>query len=267
MSGGAGGGAGRGEAGRAAGALGAVAGAAGFARSLALYYGQPWKGRALGRLYGDLLKPGMRAFDIGAHVGHRTRILAGLGLDVVAVEPQARFESFLRRHLHGGRITVVRAAVGARPGEADLAVSSRHPTVSTLSESWRETVSGDASFAGVTWDRRERVAVTTLDALAAAHGRPDFCKIDVEGMEAEILKGLSFAVPLVSVEFLPQAPEVARACLDELARLGDYSFNAVRGETHRLVSPTWVPAREAKDFLARLCEGPREGDLYARLAG
>ncbi|TMQ91235.1 FkbM family methyltransferase, partial [Actinomadura soli] len=41
----------------------------GIARSLVMYYGVPGKHPRATRLYGEFLKPGDLAFDIGAHVG------------------------------------------------------------------------------------------------------------------------------------------------------------------------------------------------------
>ncbi|SON57616.1 methyltransferase, FkbM family [Hartmannibacter diazotrophicus] len=241
-----------------------LAARAGLVRSLAIYRGQPWRRRALRRFYRDLLGTGDLAFDIGAHVGNRSQLLIEQGFRVVAVEPQALFHDYLKRHLPEARATVLKLAVGAESGTAELAVSSRHPTVSTLSEAWREKVAVSDGFAGVTWDRCESVRVTTLDALIADHGLPEFCKIDVEGMEAEILKGLSQPIPLLAVEYLSAAPQVARDCLRELDRLGQYEFNAVAGESHRFVRGDWVGAGDAPAFLDDLLSAGRSGDLYAR---
>lgn len=60
----------------------------GVTRSLLIYDGQPWRRRALRRFYGDLISPGDLVFDIGAHVGSRSRTLISQGGSVVAVEPQ-----------------------------------------------------------------------------------------------------------------------------------------------------------------------------------
>ena len=60
----------------------------GLARSLVVYYGQPWRRSALRRFYGSIVKPGDLVFDIGAHVGSRSSTLLSLGTNVVAVEPQ-----------------------------------------------------------------------------------------------------------------------------------------------------------------------------------
>ncbi|ODN70980.1 FkbM family methyltransferase [Methylobrevis pamukkalensis] len=243
----------------------APAAALGLARSLLVYHGQPWRTRALRRFYGALVPPGALVFDIGAHVGNRSRILLAQKARVVAVEPQRIFHDLLLRSIGRRGAVVLRAAVGAQVGEAELQVSSLHPTVSTLAEDWRRAVSATPGFAGVRWDRSERVPVTTLDALVAEHGRPDFCKIDVEGHEAEILKGLSAPLPLLAVEYLAEAPAVAHACLAQFARLGAYEFNAVAGERHRFVAPGWVRATDAPAFLDRLCAETGNGDLYARL--
>lgn len=234
----------------------------GVARSLVTYYGMPWRRRGLAKLYGELVKPGDLVFDIGAHVGNRTRTLHSLGCDIVAVEPQPLLIGTLRRTLPKTRATLVEKAVGREPGTATLRISSRHPTVSTLSARWIETVGKTDGFGAVAWDREAEVEVTTLDALIAEFGRPSFCKIDVEGLEADILAGLSQPIRMIAFEALPEAPDVTRACLDRLGELGDYRYNFVAGEGSELVFEEWTDAPSI--LAATLRRG--QGDVYARLA-
>jgi FkbM family methyltransferase len=238
---------------------------AGLARSIAIYHGRPWRTAAMRRFYAGLVGPGDLAFDIGAHVGNRSRVLASLGASVVALEPQPLFAAFLARTLPSS-VTLRTEAVAAAPGRLTLSISSRHPTVSTLSRRWIDTVSPTDGFGAVTWDRSVEVDVTTLDLLIEAYGRPRFVKIDVEGMEAEILRGLSEAVPVVAVEYLPAALDVAVESIRRLEALGDYRFNRVVGEEHRY-SDDWVGAAETIDRLSAATTDGRSGDLYAVLAG
>ena len=65
------------------------------------------------------------------------------------------------------------------------------PTVTTLSKPWIEAVQQTDSFAHVHWEPGATVSVITLDDLIAQYGEPAFCKIDVEGYELEVLRGLS----------------------------------------------------------------------------
>lgn len=238
---------------------------AGLLRSLVIYYARPWRRRALRRFYAGMIRPGDLVFDIGAHVGNRTRTLHALGARVVAVEPQPLFVHFLRRTLPRERVTLVPEAVGARGGRATLNVSRRHPTVSSLSGDWIAHVSTTPGFRHVHWDRSLEVPVTTLDTLIAHHGSPAFVKIDVEGMEADILAGLNQPLPLLSVEYVPAAMTVAQRCIDRLSALGPYEFNRVEGETHAFTWPRWRDPAGTLHALAGLDSGARSGDLYARL--
>lgn len=239
----------------------------GIARSIAIYHAIPFRQRRLRRLYGRFVRPGDLAFDVGAHAGNRTRALRALGARVVAVEPQPDFQLLLR-WLFGrdGGVTLEPRAVGAEPGRAELAISARHPTVTTLATKWREARSGDADFAAVSWDRRLPVEVTTLDALIARHGVPAFVKIDVEGHEAEVLAGLGRPVAAVSFEYLPRALDGVAACIARLRRLGDYRYNWSPGETFALGAPEWLDA----ESLLRALRGPEaqrvSGDVYAQRA-
>lgn len=238
-------------------------GALGLARSLAIYYGVPGRRRALRALYGRLVGPGDLVFDIGAHVGNRTRALHAVGARVVALEPQALLHRWLAVTLPRA-VTLERAAVGARPGTIELAVSRRHPTVSSGSPAWRDRVAADEAFAGVAWDAVETVPQTTLDALIARHGEPRLCKIDVEGMEPEVLAGLGRPLAYIVFEYVPAALDRARDCLERVAALGDYRVNLVRGERGGFEWDTWVTPAEALDRLEAAAADGRPGDLYAR---
>ncbi len=238
----------------------------GLARSVSIYYGNPLRSRAHRSFYRQFIKPGDLCFDVGAHVGNHVRTMLKLGARVVAVEPQPRFQWLLRR-LYGENpeVTLVDKALGAAPGEAQLYVSSRYPTVTTLSRDWIKSVGRAASFSEVSWDGRVTVEITTLDALIAQHGRPSYCKIDVEGFEPEVLKGLGAPLPSLSFEFIPAALDGAFACIERLLDLGDYEFNVSMGEQMRFELPQWSDADALSAWLDNLAIDDLSGDVYCRL--
>ena len=238
----------------------------GVFRSLVVYW-RPGRQRGLRRLYRDFVGPGDLVFDVGAHLGDRTRAFASLGARVVALEPQPRLLPWLRRLVGRDPLVTVRAeAVGRAPGTAELAVSRRNPTVSTLAEEWRGGIGErNPGFRGVRWEETVEVPVTTLDALIQEHGLPRFCKIDVEGFEEEVLAGLSRPVPGVSVEFVSGSLAVAVACIHRLEALGEYEFNAIPGEGREFHFPEWRGGQALAEWLEAGGEGISSGDLYARL--
>jgi Methyltransferase FkbM domain len=163
-------------------------------------------------------------------------------------------------------VTIVQKALGARRGTARLGISTATPTVSSMSPGWIDTVATDRSFAKVRWDRAVEVAVTTLDDLVATYGEPAFCKVDVEGFEAEVLAGLSRPLRALSFEYLPMAHDAALAVLDRVEELGgsSYRYNYSPIETMRWASERWLDAGELRALLDRYRPLGRSGDVYAR---
>ena len=250
---------------------GRVAESLGLLRSLVVYW-RPGRQRGLQRLYQPFVGRNDLVFDIGAHLGDRAAAFAALGARVVALEPQPRVAALLRRlppirrWTGSGRITVHTEAAGSAPGTAQLAISRRTPTVSTLSEAWRSGLGqANPGFRKVRWDRTVDVPVTTLDRLIERYGLPRFCKIDVEGYEAEVLAGLSRPLPALSVEFVAGRLDLAAACIRRLGALGTYEFNAAAGEQRRFVFDAWTSGARAEQWLAAGAGGIASGDLYARL--
>lgn len=120
------------------------------------------------------------ALDVGAHRGVVTRKLLELYPQVVAVEPTelcSLVPALANRH---------RMALGAAAGRAGLGYG-KHNTGQT------HLVPG------------EEVLVTTLDILCETHGyKPTFVKVDVEGMEYDVLRGgeqtINLHRPVVMIE-------------------------------------------------------------------
>jgi FkbM family methyltransferase len=237
----------------------------GVLRSLGLYYGSRGHAGAKRTLYRRFIQPGDLVFDIGAHVGDRIATFRRLGARVVAVEPQPALVTTLKM-LYGRKrnVTIVPVAVGRSPGTIAMKINVDNPTVSTVSEAFIDAARGAIGWEEQIWEQTVDVPMTTLDALIAAHGKPSFIKIDVEGYEEEVLAGLSQPVKALSFEFTTIQRDMARACVERCAALGYAQFNAALGESQLLGE--WRSAAEMMGWLEEQPDEANSGDVYARLA-
>lgn len=205
-------------------------------------------------------------FDVGANLGNRSKIFLKLGAKVVAFEPQDKCADFLCEALHGTpNFQLVRKALGASPGQAEMLVSNDH-TISSLSSTWVQTVKKTGRFAEdkPNWNERQVVPIATLDQYISLHGCPAFIKIDVEGFEDQVLAGLTKPVPALSMEFTPECLESTWRCIDHLGRLGNFQFQLSLGESMEFALPDWTTSDGVRLVLANVPQTDF-GDLYARL--
>ena len=130
--------------------------------------------------------------DIGANIGQYGAALRASGYTgrIVSVEPLSAAHAELARAAarDGNWIVAPRAAVGAAPGRLTINVSAS----SDMSSALPFTPEAASAFDGDRTVAQESVAVTTVDALLAAHAGPDdrvFLKSDTQGYDLEVLRG------------------------------------------------------------------------------
>ncbi|MEX2114014.1 MAG: FkbM family methyltransferase [Pirellulales bacterium] len=165
-------------------------------------------------LFGELVQPGQSVVEIGANIGAFTVFLAqhvGRQGVVLAIEPQRLVFQTLCANLALNSITNVacfQQASGAQHGS--LHVPQLDPLV----------VNNFGGLALGEYQRGQVVAVVPLDAFNLQ--RCDFIKIDVEGMEEDVLRGAVETIarcrPIMYVE--NDRPEKCESLIRYIASLG-----------------------------------------------
>jgi FkbM family methyltransferase len=182
--------------------------------------------------------------DAGAYAGLYTLLAcqANPRLHAVAVEPNPVAARMLRRNLDingfGPRVHVVAKALSEAPGRARLTVPERITTATLRS--------GADAPGGSTVD----VEVTTAD-LAVGDRPVDLVKIDVEGLEPEVLRGMSRILAA-------HRPTVVAECLDRpalerlrstAAEFGYHHVHHIAPQGPVAVPSGFVPPRRHQNFL------------------
>ena len=200
-------------------------------------------------LLSEFVRPSDLVFDVGANIGSWTEVMLSLGASVVAFEPLPQCAREIAAQ-NNTRLTVVQKAVGREPGSAALHLHSE-TTHASLLPNWDERQSPNSID----------VEVTTLNEAIANYGVPSFCKIDVEGLEPDVLSGLSTPLSSLSFEYHRDVNGIdrMRSCLSIISQLANYSVSFTRSEEALLIGP-WTPA---KDFLECQPELAWWGDIFA----
>jgi FkbM family methyltransferase len=216
------------------------------------------------KLYSSLINPGELCFDVGANIGNRIVPLLQVGAKVVAVEPQESCHALLKQRF-GNRIELVTKGLSDKEEIKKFYISNAS-VLSSFSEEWIDAGKKDR-FKEYEWNKVVMTEMTTLDLLIAQYGVPVFIKIDVEGFELQVLKGLS--VPIKTISFEYAAPEQSQRAIDCINRIEQINpaieCNYAVGESMELALKEWLPANKMREhILSQEFGNTFFGDIYVR---
>jgi FkbM family methyltransferase len=209
-------------------------------------------------------------FDIGANDGHKTAAFLRLSDKVICCEPDKKNITILRVRFRNQkkRVSIEDKALSDKEGSAKMHIHHPGSAFNTLSDKWVELLHQEGEQRwneSIKFTTNETVPTTTLDQLIKKYGKPDFIKIDVEGFEEHVLRGLSQPVPFISFETLvPDYRQELQNCLhiiDSLDKNAQYNFAA----NERLVLPGYVTRLELEERLAANKSG-RSVEVVVKMA-
>jgi FkbM family methyltransferase len=214
--------------------------------------------------HGDLI------FDIGANDGFKTDLFLRLGARVIAIEPDETNQSilqekFVRFRLVRRPLIIVGKAVSDKSALETMWIDGPGSAVNTLSQKWASALKGNKArqtygHCGLDFARQKTVETTTVEQLISAHGVPIFIKIDVEGYELNVIRGLQHPVPYLSFEVnLPEFRSEGLQCVEILGRLAaagkfNYAVDCEQG----LSLERWLSADEFLQILGQCTENAIE---------
>ena len=209
--------------------------------------------------YSKFINSGDLVFDVGANWGTKSRVFLKLGARVVAFEPVAdHLRELEARCGRNARLVTVQAALGPAEGEKPFYVRAE---MSGFIKDWGPSAQAEMIV----------VPTYTLDQMIALHGKPRYIKIDAEGYDYEVLRGLSQPVPYLSFEYHNDRQEIEMAinCINYLSRFGELAVNITPAESLVFAYREWLSREEfLKVFPEEILQKGhdyRYGDIFVRI--
>lgn len=238
-----------------------------YVRNTTLYY--KWynlnnpKIKMFAKFYSQLIPSGSMSFDVGANIGNRTESLSRVCSKVIAFEPLPFLVRKLEnRFKYNKKIIIEPFAISDNAGMSEIYISQQH----TMSSMSKEHITNIKKFWNnpPSFDEKMLVKTNTLDYFISKYGKPYFIKIDVEGYEKYVLKGLSTPIPLIAFEFNPTHIENTMECMDILCRLDPtYTFNLSPEESAELLFKEFLNVNTFLSHLKNNITNGKFGDIYA----
>lgn len=224
------------------------------------------------------LRPGDLVFDIGANEGFKTDLFLRLGARVVAIDPDETNQTILRQKFERLRlvrkpVVIVGKAVSDKNALETMWIDGPGSAVNTLSPKWATALKANkmrhaCGHSGLDFERQKNVETTTVEKLMSEYGVPIFIKIDVEGYELNVIRGLQRPVAYLSFEVnLPEFRSEGLQCVEILGRLASAGrFNYAVDCEDGLALDRWLSADEFSHMLGQ-CAEPAIEVFWKGLAG
>ena len=180
----------------------------------------------------------MLAFDIGANRGDWVHAALAKGYDVIALEPGAIYGELAKSFIYDQRVTPLKFAVSDKDYERVEFYEADEDGLSTLNKDWltKDTM----PYAGKPYKVISATTIT-LDTLAKIYGEPDLIKVDVEGAEWSVFRGMTQKMGMISFEWTDVTLDEHNQQLDYLDTLGYIEVAPQFIEHHCQIPLNWYP--------------------------
>ncbi len=165
-------------------------------------------------------------FDVGANRGHKSAVFSKLAKKVIAFEPSEKLYVHLKRRFEDTNISLFNYALGSSVFESEIYLVEDNEAYNSLNKKHIETTTTSRGIANLETVKRQDIKVEKLENFIEKFGTPKYIKIDVEGYELEVLKGLKTPVPLLSFE--ANLPEFCGETIQAIKYLAEISTNRYR---------------------------------------
>lgn len=182
---------------------------------------------------------GKLCFDIGANRGDFTYAAIEQGYQVIAIEPAPRvFAELVKNFIYDERVIPLKFAVSGSNYERIEFFEAQEDGLSTINIDWL-TADGmpykDKPY------RTIAANTITIDELARIYGTPDLIKIDVEGAEWHVFKGLSTKMGMIAFEWTDVTIPEHQQQLEYLLHGGYTEIAPQFIERHCEIPTKWFP--------------------------
>jgi FkbM family methyltransferase len=211
------------------------------------------------KFYSQLIKKNDLCFDIGANIGSKSKLFLSLKAKVIAFEPQSSCISSLSKiKQSNSNFDFHSIAVGDK-NESKALHLANHSELATLSNEFIAFYSNKEIY----WNKNETVKAMTLNSIVEMYGTPNFCKIDTEGYEFNILSSLSYKIPIIEFEFTEGFFENTLKILD-LIDSENTTFNYILNENLQFKLKKWVSSEELKSIFLTLPKNRLHGNIFVK---
>lgn len=171
-------------------------------------------------------------FDIGANHGNFTREMLSYypNVQIVAVEANPNLANQLNYQFENSNVTVVQRVVSSTDdNRIPFYICATADGISTADVDWinKSRFSGQHA-----WKAPIEIDTVTIDTMIRAYGIPDLIKIDVEGYESVVIKGLSQKANAICFEWAEEQFEKVQETVKHLQDIGYTKFAYTIGDQY-----------------------------------
>lgn len=193
------------------------------------------------------------AITIGDSNGNISEILLQLGALVLVVEPLPENFVYAEKKLRNYSQTILlHEDIGAFNAQF------------TYNEAYEKNILPYSSNLTVGADQSV-VKIRTVDELIREYSLPAFIKINANGFENEVLKGLTIPILLISVSFYSYLHSKTTENVRRLMSIGNYEFNWILNEEAKFQSKEWLSPKELNTSMSDFAGTRFSGEIFARL--